>query len=500
MKDKKSLIFDIGIIVLFALITLNTVLHHEIWADEAQAWLLVKNLSVPGLFKHLVNEGHPSFFYLLNMPFAKLNFSIFAMQIICWLGTVGGAFMILRFSPFSKFAKFSILASAGFLYFFPVIARSYSILPLLVCLAAFLYTKNKQYPLIYAIILAMIANTHVIMFAFSAILGLIFLYDNLIKSWQSYDEKHKRENTISICIIFFGLLAVVLQLCGTIGSSSAIGFSLSEFTKGLRVFGSEFFINIIDNTVVKTHAIYMPALVGIIILVFSTAVSLVMLALTNLRAFLTAFLAIGFQFMIYIVSYHSYIYPSRIACAYLILIFAFWITLANPDFKEKLKVINKKTMNIILAAMFFVTILNGLRYTVSDLFNNYSSSKDTAVYIQKKIPSDAFIITTNDPFSLGIYYYAPRNRIWSIMKKKYIKYVVWDDSLTLTFVTKDWSKLIKKNFNKTEKTKGIYIINSSFLDYSPYELFSDKDFELVYQSPPAIADGEAFRIYKYIGK
>ena len=104
MENKKSLKINILLTVLFALFTLNTVLRHEIWADEAQVWLLVKYLSPVGLLKHLVNEGHPSFFYFLVMPFAKMNFSIMAMQIICWLGTVFGAFLILQFSPFSKFA------------------------------------------------------------------------------------------------------------------------------------------------------------------------------------------------------------------------------------------------------------------------------------------------------------------------------------------------------------------------------------------------------------
>ena len=94
MNDRKNLKINILITILFALFTLNTVLRHEIWADEAQVWLLVKHLTPVGLIKHLVNEGHPSFFYFLVMPFAKLNFSIMAMQIICWLGTVLGAFMI----------------------------------------------------------------------------------------------------------------------------------------------------------------------------------------------------------------------------------------------------------------------------------------------------------------------------------------------------------------------------------------------------------------------
>ena len=90
---------------IYAVITLVLVLHHEVWRDEAQVWQLCTHLSVIDLFKHLVNEGHPSFFYLLNMPFAKLGFPILAMQIICWLASCGAVYLILNKSPFNKTTK-----------------------------------------------------------------------------------------------------------------------------------------------------------------------------------------------------------------------------------------------------------------------------------------------------------------------------------------------------------------------------------------------------------
>ena len=147
MENKKSIVINLILTLIYAFITFVFVLHHEIWADEAQVWQIVKNLSVfdLSLFKHLVNEGHPAFFYLLVMPFAKLNMSIFIMQILCWLSTVLSVFLLLQYSPFNKITKYSIITSAGFMYFFPVIARSYSILPLLVFLLALIY-KERTIP------------------------------------------------------------------------------------------------------------------------------------------------------------------------------------------------------------------------------------------------------------------------------------------------------------------------------------------------------------------
>ena len=59
---KKEIACSVIVAVLYAIITLVAVFHHEIWADEAQVWMLCKHLSIPQLINHLHNEGHPSFF------------------------------------------------------------------------------------------------------------------------------------------------------------------------------------------------------------------------------------------------------------------------------------------------------------------------------------------------------------------------------------------------------------------------------------------------------
>ena len=213
-EDKKNLVLNTFFTALYAVFTLVTVLHHEIWSDEAQVWQIVQNVSFLGLFKHLVNEGHPSFFYLLVMPFAKIFQtvgSIIIMQIICWAFMCASVFLLLQYSPFSKFAKFAIVTSAGFLYFLPINARSYSVLPFFVFLLAILYPKSKEKPLIYSIILAITANVHVIMFLFCAIFTILFMYENRAKKYIP-----------SYTIMILSLLAVVLQLAGTSSSNEFI--------------------------------------------------------------------------------------------------------------------------------------------------------------------------------------------------------------------------------------------------------------------------------------
>ena len=102
MKIKKT---SLIVALIYAIITLISVFHHEIWSDEAQVWMLTKYISLPELFPHLVNEGHPPFFYLIVMPFAKLFNNIIWMQLICWFSSVLAIFLLWNNSKFSSLTK-----------------------------------------------------------------------------------------------------------------------------------------------------------------------------------------------------------------------------------------------------------------------------------------------------------------------------------------------------------------------------------------------------------
>lgn len=102
----KNLIF----IFLYALFTLIVLLHHEIWADEAQVWLVVRDLNLFEIIEHVRTEGHPLLWYFLVLPFSKLNLSIFSMQILSWfiMTTAAGFFftklLLILFVKYQFFA------------------------------------------------------------------------------------------------------------------------------------------------------------------------------------------------------------------------------------------------------------------------------------------------------------------------------------------------------------------------------------------------------------
>ena len=184
LKHKISRYTPFVVALIYAAITLYCVCFHEVWVDEAQVWMLCKYLNPIELFRHLTNEGHPFTFYLLVMPLSKTLNDIFYMHLLCWFSCVISVFLLWKYSPFSNFLKTVITLSAPFLYFFPVIARSYSIVPVLILILCVLYKKQQSHPFLYGIIILLLTNTHIIMGMFCFILSLYFVYDYAI--WRNY--------------------------------------------------------------------------------------------------------------------------------------------------------------------------------------------------------------------------------------------------------------------------------------------------------------------------
>lgn len=398
--SKKSII-NIIIILVYAFITLFVIMHHEIWGDEAQAWLVVRDLDFWGIIKHVRTEGHPLLWYFLILPFAKLKFSVFSMQILNWLFMVAGAALLLWKAPFNYFCKISVLCSAGFLYWFPALARSYSLIPVLLFFLAIFYKKQKEHPYIYSTILILLANVHVIMLGFCSALFVLFIWEN-----------RKKEFIFPSMIMFSGILSVILYLYGAQNENLTVQNYHQILSLQLL---SNTYKNIIFNIYGSIRPLYMW-----IFSIFCIATSILLLKQNRkmLFIFVTNFL---FQFCIFL-----FIWGIIAQRAYLILLtglFCLWITFEKLS-SNKIKIL----FNIIIALTFFVSAKYALEITIKDALLNFSDGKNAAEYIKKAIPDDAFIISNSPITTSAISIYLPENK-WKFYYEKYnsfYTYAIWN--------------------------------------------------------------------------
>lgn len=121
--------------------------RHEPWFDEAQAWLLARDLDFVTLMTRALRyEGTPGLWHALLFAAQKAGAPYVSVSVLGALGASVGAFLIFRYSPFPLLLR-CLLPFTFFLAFqYAVVARSYNLmLPLLFSLAI-LHPRRRSRP------------------------------------------------------------------------------------------------------------------------------------------------------------------------------------------------------------------------------------------------------------------------------------------------------------------------------------------------------------------
>ena len=159
-ENKIELIIMLSYMIITFIIS---IFFHEKWRDEAQAWLMARDLNLIDLLKQMKYEGHPVLWQLILMPFAKLGFPYITQSIISLLFMWIFAWIIIKKSPFPTFIKAGILFSLPIIYLYPVISRNYSLIPLALSIIAILYKYRNEKIIQYNLAILFLAYTHVLM-------------------------------------------------------------------------------------------------------------------------------------------------------------------------------------------------------------------------------------------------------------------------------------------------------------------------------------------------
>ncbi len=181
-RPMSSLVYSCIITALFFLVVLFGLVHHEMWRDELQAWLVARDAdSIAGLFKNMRYEGNPALWHFFLFLITRFTHNPVYMQGLHLLFACGFIYVFNRYAEIKTHYK--IMFSFGYftLYEYSVISRSYGLAVLLIFIACALYKNRKQHYILLAVVLALLANVTIYGVIFSlgiyGILGLEYFID-----------------------------------------------------------------------------------------------------------------------------------------------------------------------------------------------------------------------------------------------------------------------------------------------------------------------------------
>jgi hypothetical protein len=201
---------DAVVLGLFCVLSGGVTFYHEPWADEAQAWMLARSNGLGALlFEHLHHEGSPGLWHVLLWIFCRLHLPYCSMQAAAFLAGVAAVFLLLRFSPFPSLVRWLLPFTVALFYQVPIVARSYSLIPLLAFALCALFGAAKPRLLLFALLAGLLANTALI--GFFLALGLSILY----WFWRVRPEPHSTDAkplAAAALVAVLGLFAVYTAL------------------------------------------------------------------------------------------------------------------------------------------------------------------------------------------------------------------------------------------------------------------------------------------------
>lgn len=458
-KDEKQEQFlRILAFLLWLLCVLFLNARHENWLDEAQAWRLARDLSIPALIQQMAYEGHPCFWHLLLMPFAKLGFPYKTMNGISIALVAAAAALMLRKSSIPLLLQAASLFGCAFLYQMPVISRSYALIPLFLFLNAASYDKRHEMPCKYGLTLALLVQTHLYMVPMAGALSLLWLAEALSRYWKQ-DNRMLLRQALGLSLPLISFLLFLAQIKGS-SKSSAFYFNFSLFRPSvlLNDVNIKLFLNYVGAP--NTVNYYPQWLVGHPRLVFFTVLFALYVPTTGILIYalyqqkiemakpVGVFLfAVTTQFVLSLLFVRTMLQKTAIFS--FLSIWLLWI--CWPRLKA---VIEKRLLvsSYLLLALFFIGVNNTAFF---DINHDYSDSYACAKYIEENLPEDALLFSFSEDAGTPVIAYLERDYFYDMETRRPASFVTWEDRES---VIRDYASLCDWIREIDPEAKEVYLL------------------------------------------
>lgn len=344
---------------------------HEPWADEAQLWVPARDASLGELLDMAPHEGHPLLQPLLLMPLAKAGLPMMAGRVLNLLTAALAAALLLFKSPFKTWQAAILIAGIPFVEA-GWLMRPYALVTLLFMIVAWIHPSRHRRPLLYCLVLALLANTNLIA-AFCAFgLGLVWCIEALRTERRPW-------HSLAVLLLLAGGAAFVLQLTPTGGQRYAF------------------------------EAKWLPAMGYTVIALIA---GLLAVREPSLRAaMLLAFF--GYVFVDRWVYGLKYRHAGVIAALVIALM---WISLREPGRPRRLRA---------ALALMALLALQSAKLVATDVTGTFAPGKEMAGHV-RALPPDAVIVAWGMHHAVAVAPYLDEHRLWAPETGEFETYTLRD--------------------------------------------------------------------------
>ncbi|MFB2980565.1 hypothetical protein [Microseira sp. BLCC-F43] len=440
------------LILLFFSLGLIGILHHEMWRDELQSWLIAKDSSsIIDLFNNLRYEAHPALWHSCLYLITRFTHNPLAMQIFHLLLATSVIYVFIEFSPFTRFQK--ILFTFGYFpfYEYSIISRSYSLGILLIFIFCALYpTRNRNYfPL--SVILALLANTHAYGLIFALFLAMTLVLDGfLAQDIRTLFKTKKWQTLVSLAIVCLGILMGIFQIIPLDDADFKSDVIRLEDWAAFPLLNNRLFATILTiwrsyipipnffqyqfwntNILINGDSIARICAISITIIILLYSAALFIRKPIVLFLYLCGtcgFLVFSYTKFIGSLRHHGNLFFLFLACVW---ISSFYIKsdLLIEKLKSSQKILTRLNLvdrykNVYLSGILFAHVIAGLLAVYLDFNYTFSGSKEVANYIDQQGLKDYVLVGSRDYAAAPVAGFLNR-QIYYLESDKLGSFIVW---------------------------------------------------------------------------
>jgi len=463
--------------------------RHEMWRDEMQAWLLIRDVgSFWELLGHLKNELHPFLWYALLYPLKFVTRNPEIMKPLHLLIASTAVYIFCRNAPFSRLNK--QLFIFGYFPFFEygVIARDYALVLLFSFLLALLYTAERANPAfsksrlyVLTAVFFLICQTHLLGIMIGGAFSFLIAWDVFIKG--------ERKKLLPLFGFLGGLITFLVQIFpptnyytpsfGCDHNFSRMQLALLSIWRGFFPFPVPFLhfwnSNVLDASQFLVH---LQHFLAFFVLLGSFAF---VMTLREIRSAL--FYCVGaFSILsaIYITTVLGIRFPGFI---FIFFILALWI-----GYGLKGSVCRSRVISVLL--LIHVAATSVAYYY--DMKYPFSAAKQTARFIANLRLRNPVIVGYVDDTTMSLAGYL-NTQIYYPQADRFGSFLTWDETSLVALST---CEIIRKAGEVRTKTKRPVLV---VLNYMPKEeecrRTSVSSFTLLGWFPTAIVANEVYSIW-----